>query len=157
MKITNDVMEGILPKEKEKVQTASTTGVNFDEIFHDKLADIPAHEKTNQVSANPLSELSQFGLVESADAAAAVAKIDTEEEAVSGVENLLASFDAYAKQLEGNDLKGAWKTLEGVSTDADALQNWEGMKKLPALEEIINEINTLSATERVRFNRGDYF
>lgn len=71
------------------------------------------------------------------------------------VENLLSAWDEYAATLgKGGDLKGLWGRLENISGTVAQLKRKAGDD--PAVSPLLQELEILAATERFKFNRGDY-
>lgn len=75
----------------------------------------------------------------------------------SGTLDLL---DSYAQTLgtstNGTALRDAWGLLQGIDDQVAQLAANPVRAKSPALDSILNELEILTAAEKVKFNRGDY-
>ncbi len=73
------------------------------------------------------------------------------------VESVLDKWDNYAASLAGSEsgLKSAYGTLDEIANEVAAIK--ESQPNLdPGLKSIVDELETLTATEQFKFNRGDY-
>ena len=78
-----------------------------------------------------------------------------------GLNTTLNSIDRYASMLSGRNadtLKSAYGELDALDSSLAQLRKNLGRlpKAEPALEGMINELEVLAATERIKFDRGDY-
>ena len=72
---------------------------------------------------------------------------------------LLEAWDQYAASLsDGGSQKNAWTQLLGMDDQVRALRGSLGGlgESNPALENIVNELEIMAATEKFKLNRGDY-
>lgn len=72
---------------------------------------------------------------------------------------LLDAWDQYAETLSGGgSQKAAWNRLLGMDDQVRALRGSLNAlsESNPALEDIVNELEIMAATEKFKFNRGDY-
>lgn len=71
-------------------------------------------------------------------------------------------WDTYAKTLGSSpadgSLREAYALLEGIDSEVTRLrQDTAGVRgKNPGLDDLLNELEVLTATEKFKFNRGDY-
>lgn len=76
------------------------------------------------------------------------------------VEEMLDKWDAYAEALQkegGQGLKKAWNMLEDISQSAQNLKGSLGETGQSSdLASLVNELDAMAATEKFKFNRGDY-
>lgn len=81
-------------------------------------------------------------------------------DAVTGqTSGLLDAWDQYAEALSGGgSQRAAWTMLAGMDDQVKALRG--SLKGLagdnPDLESMVNELEIMTATEKFKFNRGDY-
>lgn len=71
----------------------------------------------------------------------------------------LALWDDYTRALGGSSttaLRDAWNFLEDIDTQITQMRANPARAKNPELDAIFNEIEILAATEKIKFNRGDY-
>ena len=98
--------------------------------------------------------------IEKSEAAAG----ETEQEALMAAfeqaSGVLNQWDEYAKILGGGSsdasLRDAWTALEGLDSNIALLRANPAVGGNEALNGLLNEFEVLSATEKFKFNRGDY-
>ncbi|MGE4553681.1 MAG: hypothetical protein AB7D57_11245 [Desulfovibrionaceae bacterium] len=157
MKIHPDQIEGIRQTQPSERTSRSDAAAGFEDILGQEVSRT-GEEAQSGLSAgtvgsaatprvNPLWALNQVSEVGADDAA-------TPEEQVQAV---LDGFDAYADDLrapDGSGLKDAYAELEDIeATVADLKQSVPADSNLGGL---VNELDVLAATEKFKFNRGDY-
>lgn len=84
-----------------------------------------------------------------------------EEQAVmNNVDNLLAKWENYADQLAsgsgGDSLKQAYGVLENIETGVKQLKDDLPSDVNAGLGSLVNELEVMTVTEKIKFNRGDY-
>ncbi len=86
-----------------------------------------------------------------------------ESTAMDTLDNLLSRWEKYAHQLAAQppELRSANGILEEISTEISALKaNWPQQTPpqpmAPELRGVLDELDVLAVTERIKFNRGDY-
>ncbi len=74
----------------------------------------------------------------------------------------LDMWDSYTQKLrtpsnDGN-LREAYNLLEGIESQVSSLKasNKRTLEQNPDLASLVNELEIMSATEKIKFNRGDY-
>lgn len=84
------------------------------------------------------------------------------EAAFTQASGTLDLWDSYAKTLgssaAGGSLRDAYALLEGIDSQVAQLrQNTAGLRgRSSGLDAMLNELEVLTATEKFKFNRGDY-
>ncbi|EFL51548.1 conserved hypothetical protein [Solidesulfovibrio fructosivorans JJ]] len=96
-----------------------------------------------------------------ADAAAASGQLSEEEQAVMrNMDSLLAKWEDYADQLAsgsgGDSLKQAYGVLENIETGVKQLKDDLPSDANTGLGSLVNELEVMTVTEKIKFNRGDY-
>lgn len=121
-------------------------------------------EKTAPVADNALTGaalynnimLNQASEAKTADPDAAVL-----QSALDQASFALDKWDDYAKTLghsaSNSNLRSAWNILEGLDNQLGELRQNPIAGKNAVFDDILNELEVLSATEKFKFNRGDYF
>jgi hypothetical protein len=153
MKIRPDQIEGIHPEQTQRKPSAKP-GQAFGEFLNQEVAKGSTHAAAvpPPLIVNPLL---------AAGALDKVSSVDTAGPAVSGqVESILDKWDAYAATLQNPEagLKEAYGTLDQIAADVAAIKADEPNlgSTHPDLQSIVDELDALAATERFKFNRGDY-
>lgn len=69
-------------------------------------------------------------------------------------------WDSYTQTLGTSNtdtaLRDAWGLLEGIDSQVSQLRANPAFSRSSALDSILNELEILTATEKFKFNRGDY-
>lgn len=72
----------------------------------------------------------------------------------------LALWDNYTRILGGatsdSSLRDAWGMLEGIDAQVAQMHNHPARALNPGLDGVLNELEIMAATEKFKFNRGDY-
>ncbi|ADU64013.1 MAG: hypothetical protein KUA35_06860 [Pseudodesulfovibrio sp.] len=157
MKIRPDQIEGIQPEQTQRrTATQSTPGQAFGEFLNQEVArgesPTAAAAVMPPLMANPLLATGALDQVQSVDKTGA---------AVAGqVESILDKWDSYAATLQtsGASLKAAYGTLDEIASGVEAIRTDEPdlASTHPGLKSIVDELDAMAATERFKFNRGDY-
>lgn len=164
MEINTQQMEALLHLQEQqaqlprKQQSGQTSG--FEEILARQLEqDIPqiapdlAKSMFGANYANPVLESTEDAEASDPDTAVLQAAFDQ----ASGALDL---WDSYTRTLgtstSGSALRDAWGLLEGIDAQVTRLRDNPARARSSALDSILNELEVLAATERFKFNRGDY-
>ncbi len=170
MEINTDQLEALLRLKEQQAQNLPRDGAKpgiFDAILAEQMGADPSDKlgasagslSTSAAQAAMFSQIlldrSEGGNALDSDAAV----LEAAFEQASGALNL---WDAYAKSLGspgGNaNLRDAYALLEGIDSQvAKMRQDSSALRKPnPGLDSVLNELEILSATEKFKFNRGDY-
>jgi hypothetical protein len=155
MQIRPDQIEGIQP-EKTQRKTSTTTGQAFDDLLSQEVA-----KETTATSAAAVPPPMIVNPMLATGALEATQGVDETGTAVSGqVESILDQWDSYAAALGDPEsgLKEAYGALEQLSSDVSSLRGDvpDLAETHPELSSIVDELDAMAATERFKFNRGDY-
>ena len=149
MKIHPDHVEGIRPERKDQTVKPGSTQESFADMLTQEVSKGASVRENGQVAPPPLMGMSPVS---------GVAPLDEDAlAAVNGMEALLDKWEDYADHLAGGSeggLKQAYAALEEIESGVAELQN-----RLPenaALQSVADELEILSRTEKIKFNRGDY-
>jgi hypothetical protein len=119
--------------------------------------------QTTGLAAPPLSSLTGVDLsgLQTTDAATASSGITEEEQSVmENMDTLLAQWQNYADQLAagsgGDSLKQAYGVLENIETGVKQLKDDLPSTTSAGLGSLVNELEVMTVTEKIKFNRGDY-
>ena len=149
MKIRPDQIEGVQPEQTQRKNKTQQSGQAFGDILNQEVAkETPAAQGVAPPPiVNPLLNVQ----------ATAATRSGGNEAAVGQVESILDEWDSYAAALADPEsgLKTAYGTLDRIADDVAALK--EDQPDLdPGLKAIVDDLETLAATEQYKFNRGDY-
>lgn len=161
MKLRIDQLDALQQQEGLKRKKDAAEG--FDTLLAEELGRNGAVQDVREVAPppgagviNPLLMTEQVQEVQSVAGAGEAAGT-----VMDRLDGMLNQWDMYARQLgdaAGADLKGAYRTLEGLSGDIRSLKadNPDLTSQYPQLSSVVNELEVMTVTERFKINRGDY-
>lgn len=158
MKIQPDQIVPVQETGKTK-PAKSAPATNFGEIL---ASEVDAGQQTARASAPPpLSGMVGLAQAMAAQAATKVAGVADERQAVmDNVDGILNQWEKYSGQLADgqNGLRQAYGTLEDIQSGVKKLKDEHpGLDgHSPQLSSLVNELEVMTVTEKIKFNRGDY-
>ncbi len=108
-------------------------------------------EMISQMLLNPIEQTEQID-----------ATSDLLQSAYDNASGTLDLWDNYAKALgsssEGSSLRNAYSILENIGDQVAQLKSQSAELANPnnGLKDLINQLEIMTTTERIKFNRGDY-
>ncbi|BDQ37637.1 hypothetical protein SYK_19970 [Pseudodesulfovibrio nedwellii] len=153
MMIRPDQIEGVQPEQPQRKDKVRQPGNAFGDILNQEVARGDAPAKTQGAVpppiVNPLIAAGNVGAVQSTN--------DNSAQVAGQVESILDKWDNYAATLAGPEggLKSAYTTLDEIAGEVAALKGGQA-DLAPEIKSIVDELETLTATEQFKFNRGDY-
>jgi len=148
MKIRPDLIEGVQSEQQARKNKAMEPGKAFGDFLNKEVA-----KGTPQAAQG----IAPPPVVSPLIAATSVTPVSSDASATPAgqVESILDKWDAYAANLANPQagLKSAYGALNEISNEVAAMK--EGNLE-PGLKSIVDELETLTATEQFKFNRGDY-
>ncbi|HDQ39479.1 MAG TPA: hypothetical protein ENN39_00380 [Desulfonatronum sp.] len=164
MKINPDHLAALKPDAERDVHKIGKAGESFDELLSraaKKAASVP-REQASKTS----DRLSGSGPAMHPHATQMLFPLATppesETKAMDAIDNLLSQWENYAHQLASapQGLRGAHDLLSRISTEIGELkENWPqsgGAASETGLRSMLDELEVLAVTERIKFDRGDY-
>jgi hypothetical protein len=141
---SSDAFAALLAKEVGSEQTTQTT-------------------QTTGIAAPPLASLASVDLsgVQTTDTTETSSGISQEEQSVmENMDTLLTQWQNYADKLatgSGSDsLKQAYGVLENIESGVKQLKDDLPSNTSAGLGSLVNEMEVMTVTEKIKFNRGDY-
>lgn len=161
MKIDQNRIDPLLQQEQTQKSSPASVGKGFDEVLAREGA---VTEQTAQAAPLPPPGAAagfdpRFVSETAGTSAVAALSLEETEKAVSGLDGLLDELDNYARDLNGaseSHLRGAFGRLENIESRVAALKSDPAVAGNTGLSGLVNEIEVLAATEKFKFNRGDY-
>ncbi len=168
MEINTEQLEALLRQQEQQATTACRqTGRSggFDAILAQQLG---GAEQTNVAGGLLPPGAAQAGLISqmllngAEQSQAADPDAEILQEAFTQASGTLDLWDSYAKTLgssaDGGSLRDAYALLEGIDSQVAQLkQGTAGVRgKNPGFDSLLNELEVMTATEKFKFNRGDY-
>ena len=165
MEINTQQMEALLHLQEQQAQNPRKSGgqaAGFEALFNQQmqsqtagLAGMPASPVAVQTEIYTQTLAANDQEREDLDPDSAVLQAAFEQ--ASGT---LALWDSYARALGGATsdatLRDAWGMLEGIDSQIAQMRNHPARALDSGLDGILNELEIMTATEKFKFNRGDY-
>ncbi len=169
MNIRTQKIEALLSQQELQTQkTAATKNgslAGFAETFAEQaaLGGADAQRQQGASTVGVQTSVVQQMLVQNAEKFAASDTAGSTESVLSKASGTLDMWESYADTLrkptgEGN-LREAYSLLEGIESQVSALKSDAHKQTLaqnPELANLVNELEIMSVTEKIKFNRGDY-
>ena len=144
-----------------RVQTAkSAQTTNFGEILAKEVDG--SQPAAGSAALSSLAGVTGLAQAVAAQAAGKVAEVSSERQAVmDNVDGILNQWEKYSGQLasgSSTQLRQAYGTLETIQADVKKLKDehpdLDGHS--PQLSSLVNELEVMTVTEQIKYNRGDY-
>ncbi len=168
MNIRTQNIEALLSQQELQAKKSATTksgaGAGFADAFAEQAA-LGGAVQGAQHQTTPIgvqTNLVQQMLVQNAESIAATGMTSSTQGVMEQVSNNLSQWESYASKLQApggqGNLRDAHTLLAGIESQVSALKNssQETLEQNPELASIVNELEVMSVTERIKFNRGDY-
>jgi hypothetical protein len=157
MKIHPDQIKALNKEQAKTEQQKPAEGKFGDVLAQEVQKDQATGETAKSGGVKPLQAPFRAGMVEPVGAE----HIPRGREIMQNLDNLLAEWEDYAGKLSGASeagLKDAYGVLEGISSGVKELKDKtpDLGERHPGLKSMIDELEILATTERIKFVRGDY-
>lgn len=161
MEINTQQMEALLHAQEQQAQLPRKNGQQaegFDALLNSQLSgqNIPVHPLADPALTGVTLFSQMMDTDSKADSSPDMAVMQAAMDQAAGTLDL---WDNYARALgsSGNaSLRDAYALLEGIDGQITALRSSPAMGKSAAFDGLVNELEILAATEKFKFNRGDY-
>lgn len=115
----------------------------------------------NQAGKAPSLDMNSLhALIQASGTSGTMEQQTSGQQIMEQVDNLLDKWENYAQQLQKPDqgLKQGYQTLEEIDSAVKVLQENmpESGKQNEQLKPLLNELEIMAVTEKIKFNRGDY-
>ena len=163
MKIQTDQITPV--QQTGRVQTArQATATDFGELLAKEVGQTrqaSASAASAAVAPPPLAGVAGLTQAMAVQAAGKVADISSERRTVmDNVDGILNQWEKYSGQLSdgGAQLRQAYGTLDNIHSGVKKLKDEHpGLDgHSPQLSSLVNELEVMAVTEKIKFNRGDY-
>jgi len=132
--------------------------------FGDILAkEVGASQQTSATqSLPPLGGVAGLAQAMASQAVAKTTDVSSERQTVmDNVDSILNQWEKYSGQLAGGSstqLRQAYGTLENIQAGVQKLKDEHPSldEHSPQLSSLVNELDVMTTTEKIKFNRGDY-
>lgn len=163
MEINTQQVEALLHMQEQQAQLprkSSAKPDGFDALLTQKIGD--ELDKTSIFADPALKGTSLYNpiILNEVNTATDDPDLAIFEAAFAQASGTLDLWDDYAKALgsaaNGSSLRNVYSLLEGIDNQVAQLRTNPLAGKNAAFDDILNELEVLSATEKFKFNRGDY-
>jgi hypothetical protein len=161
MKIQTDQLTGLTQSKEARTET-STSSDAFASILA-KTVDASATQETGLAAPVLLSTygaLNIAGTQATEETDASAPSSGEELAAMNDMNTLLTQWDDYANQLadgsSGDSLKKAYGTLQDIESGVQQLKDGLSSSTSTGLGSMVNELEVMATTEKIKFDRGDY-
>ncbi len=166
MKILPDQLERVRLEQQQSAQTnrgAQQTGDAFGDILSGEVAKTSSQSTASTASLPPPGGLGTLSALVGAQDVEATSEVNNSGSAIMDkVDSVLDKLDQYAQNLQGTSGDSSLKDAYGVLDDIDsAVQDIRSAnpnlaQSNPGLQNVVSELEAMTMTERIKFNRGDY-
>lgn len=160
MKIHPDQLKA-LEQEQAKTKQAQETVKGFGDLLAKEVGKAADNAQTTAAVPPPGAGMLSGQLL-AAQAAAGAGETVSGQNVMENLENLVNNWEDYAAQVgaaaEGPNLRQANGMLESIENGVSDLKNQvAGLPgENPELDAMVEEVEIMAVTERIKFNRGDY-
>jgi hypothetical protein len=164
MKIHPDQLEGVRLDPTTQTNRGIPSQTAFGEILSEEMAKTGAQSAvTGTASLPPPGGLGTLSALIGAQNVEATTQATQSESAImEQMDSVLDKWDQYAQSLQGTQDSASLKQAYGVLDDIDSAV--QGIKSAnpdlaqtsPALQGMVSDLEAMTVTERIKFNRGDY-
>ena len=169
MKVTNDQLEALLRQQSQSsgsTRPQKTQAGGFEAALTEQLGldNAVASSTFPTAAAGQTSQASMISqmLLGTTQAEPADMDDDVIQSAFSQASGTLDMWDSYVNALgssgQGGSLREAYSLLQGIDGQVAALKtNTAAVRgQNTGLDSLVNELDVMTATEKFKFNRGDY-
>jgi hypothetical protein len=154
MKIRPEHLEAL--SQEQQVRKPSKEGSSFQNILDTELGDT---EKTAvSCRSQSLGAMNGLGGLDPLTLSS-LQSTPTRQKVMEALDSVLSRWDEYSNSLSSPrpDLKQAYRVLETISSDVRTIKESElSENNRDQFGPILDELEILTVTERIKFNRGDY-
>lgn len=163
MKIHPDQLESVRLDQTTQTGRAAQSGAAFGDILNQEVSKPGAQSASSTASLPPPGGLGTLSALIGVQEVEATTPVTQAENAIMDkVDSVLDKWDQYAQSLGSTDGSSNLKEAYGVLDDIDGTvrqirgDNPDLADKHPVLQGLVSEIEAMTVTERIKFNRGDY-
>lgn len=163
MKINPDHLSAVRPDAERGAHKSGKTGGSFEDVLSRAAETAAAREQAAQSPERLPGPGAAMHLTATQMLFPPSTPPESETKAMDTLDNLLSQWENYARQLaaQPRGLRHAHDTLTRISSQIGELKaDWsrEGSAAAPssALRGMLDELEVLAVTERIKFDRGDY-
>ncbi len=151
MKIQNEQLIALQRQQEAKKKTPVGKQDAFTNLLNEKLGGQTAATSPGQVKIPLVNQLTPAGML--------LQSSSSEGRLMERLDHLLGQWENYAGQLESphNSLRDIYSSFQNLTQDLKAAKEDVPPETNSILRDVLNEIEVLAETEKIKINRGDYF
>ncbi len=149
MKIQNEQLLALQRQQEAKKKAPTGNQDLFANMLNEKLGGQTQAGATNQVKVPLANQLTPAGML---------LQPSSEARLMERLDHLLNQWENYAGQLESpqNSLRDIYSSFQSLSQDLKQAREDVAPETNSILRDVLNEIEVLAETEKIKINRGDY-
>ncbi len=162
MKINTELLKAVQEQEINKNKSPEQAKQDFKQVLEKNMSSEQDANK-NQKSAAQMPGPNQLAALHAQIQTNSTSSVQSEgidSNMREKIDQVLSQWEKYSQQLQSgeNGLKSSFSTLEDISENVRKLQKdlSENSKEGQGIKSILNELEIMTVTERVKLNRGDY-
>ena len=163
MKIHPDQLESVRLDPTTQTSRGTQSSTAFGDILSQEVTKTGAQSTSSIATLPPPGGLGTLSALIGAQEVEATTPVTHAENAIMDkVDSVLNKWDQYAQSLQSTTSSASLKKAYGVLDDIDGAvrqirgDNPDLAEKHPALQGVVSELEAMTVTERIKFNRGDY-
>jgi hypothetical protein len=156
MKIQPDHVHPTIEEQQRQKTEATPKGSSFEDILAKESG--ASQQVAKPATPPPLMGLNPLLQVQAPEAATS----NAENKVMDQMENLLDEWEKYAGQLGSTagqaDLRQAYSSLQRIGDQVKTIKSGldDMQDNQPGLKAMVDEMEIMTVTETIKFNRGDY-
>jgi hypothetical protein len=163
MKILPDQLESVRLDQTTQTNRGTQSGTAFGDVLSDEVAKTGAQVASSTTSLPPPGGLGTLSsLIGTQDVEATSEATQSESAIMDKVDSVLNKWDQYAQNLQStsssSSLKDAYSALDDIDSAVQDIKsaNPNLAQSNPGLQSMVSDLEAMTVTERIKFNRGDY-
>ena len=158
MKINPEQLKHLLEQNQKEKAGKSPADRSFQDILNTTIQP----EKDSSPPASPLKDTSKLYALQTELQTSNITQARPDDghgqEIMNRLESVLDQWEKYSQSLKTPDLRNSFSILESIRHDLQNLQAELGQdsESAPGVNSLLNELEVMTVTERIKFNRGDY-
>ncbi|GAB6124690.1 hypothetical protein [Humidesulfovibrio idahonensis] len=163
MKILPDQLESVRLDQTSQTARGTQSSTAFGDILSGEVAKTSTQSTSSTASLPPPGGLGTLSALVGVQDVEATSEVTQSGSAIMDkVDSVLDKWDQYAQNLQttssGSSLKAAYGVLDDIDSAVQDIKsaNPNLAQSHPALQGVVSELEAMTVTERIKFNRGDY-
>lgn len=158
MKIDPEHFKTLLEQSQKGKTGKSPADQSFQDILDNRLQ--PGEDGKQPIA--PLKDTSRMVALQAELKASSVGETQSEggqgHDIMNRLESVLDQWEKYSQSLGASDLRNSYSILESIDQELQNLQSEVGQESDAGsgVNSMVNELEVMTVTERIKFNRGDY-